>query len=116
LRVLLDEQLPRQLAKELVGHEVSTVQAEGWSGLLNGDLLSRASERGFEVFVTKDQNIEYQQTLEKSRLGTIVLAAPRHSLEVLRPLVPETLEAIRMVTAGEVRRVPERTSPPKTAD
>ena len=70
MRVLLDEQLPRQLARELIGHEVRTVQQRGWAGLKNGDLLQRATEAGYEVFITAGQNIEKQQRLHRS---TIVL-------------------------------------------
>jgi hypothetical protein len=52
VRVLLDEQLPRQLAQELYGHDVRTVQQQGWAGLGNGELLRRGAEAGFEVFLT----------------------------------------------------------------
>jgi hypothetical protein len=62
MRVLLDEQLPRQLAREIKGHEVSTVQQRGWAGLKNGELLRRAAHSKFEVFVTADRNLEFQQT------------------------------------------------------
>ena len=63
MRVLLDEQLPRQLAHELLGHEARTVQQERWAGLGNGELLRRATGAGFEVFLTADQNLQFQQNL-----------------------------------------------------
>lgn len=69
MRVLLDEQLPRHLARELTGQQVRTVQEQGWAGLTNGELLKRAADDGFEVFVTADQNLEFQQNLARSRLG-----------------------------------------------
>jgi predicted nuclease of predicted toxin-antitoxin system len=75
VRVLLDEQLPRQLAPELTDHDVRTVQQQRWAGLRNGELLRRAAEAGFEVFVTADQNIAFQQNLTGSPLRVIVLAA-----------------------------------------
>ena len=75
MRVLLDEQLPRQLARELTGHDVRTVQQQGWAGLRNGELLRRAAEDGFEVFVTADQNIAFQQNLTGSPLRVIALTA-----------------------------------------
>jgi len=75
VRVLLDEQLPRQLARELTGHDVRTVQQQGWAGLRNGELLRRAAEDGFEVFVTADQNIAFQQNLTGSPLRVIALTA-----------------------------------------
>ena len=55
--VLLDEQLPRHLAREIDGHNVSTVQQRGWAGLKNGELLRVAADAGFEVLVTADRNL-----------------------------------------------------------
>lgn len=105
MRVLLDEQLPRHLARDLTGHQVRTVQQEGWAGLKNGVLLQRAEESGFEVFVTADQNLEFQQNLARARLGVIVLVARSLALEDLRPLVPAALVAIGGVRPGELVRV-----------
>lgn len=105
MRVLLDEQLPRKLAAELVGHEVSTVQREGWAGMENGALLAAAAERGFKVFLTKDQNLEFQQNLAQAPLGVVILDAQSHAIEVLRPLVPQALAAIESTRPGEVRHV-----------
>jgi len=101
VRVLLDE----QLARELGGHEVRTVQEQGWAGLGNGELLRRAANNGFEVFVTADQNLEFQQNLARSSLRVIVLVAPSNALEDLLPLVPGILQAIPSARQGEVRRV-----------
>ena len=56
MRVLLDEQLPRHLVREIRGHEVSTVQQRGWAGLKNGELLQVAADTGFQVLVTADRN------------------------------------------------------------
>ena len=105
MRVLLDEQLPRHLARDLTGHQVRTVQQEGWAGLKNGVLLQRAEESGFEVFVTADQNLEFQQNLARARLGVVVLIAQSLALEDLQPLVPAALAAIARVRSGEVIRV-----------
>ncbi len=58
MRVLLDEQLPRHLAREIGGHDVSTVQQRGWAGLKNGELLRVAADAGFEVLVTADRNLQ----------------------------------------------------------
>ena len=75
LRILLDEQLPRQLAPYLIGHDARTVQQESWAGLKNGALLTKAEDAGFSVFLTGDQNLEFQQNISKSRLGVVVLCA-----------------------------------------
>lgn len=105
MRVLLDEQLPRQLAQELLGHEVRTVQQQGWAGLGNGELLRRAGEAGFEAFLTADQNLEFQQNLIRSSLRIIVLAAPSNALEDLLPLVPSILRSIPDARPGQVQQV-----------
>jgi predicted nuclease of predicted toxin-antitoxin system len=72
VRVLLDEQLPRRLARELVGHDVSTVRQQGWAGVKNGELLRRAADRGFEVLLTADRSLPFQQNLAGARLGVVV--------------------------------------------
>ena len=108
MRVLLDEQLPRQLARHLLGHDVRTVQQQSWAGLKNGALLTEAEQAGFSVFVTGDRNLQYQQNLKERKLGVVVLAAASNALEDLLPLVPEALAAIESVQPGQVRRVPDR--------
>jgi predicted nuclease of predicted toxin-antitoxin system len=105
VRVLLDEQLPRRLAREIAGHDVRTVQQQGWGGLSNGELLSRAVNDAFDVFVTADQNLEYQQNIAGHRIAVIVLVAPSIAIEDLRPLVPSLLSAIAVAEAGKVVRV-----------
>lgn len=105
MRVLLDEQLPRQLAQELLGHEVHTVQQQGWAGLGNGELLRRAAEARFEVFLTADRNLKFQQNLVRSSLRVIVLVAATNALEDLLPLVPSVLRSIPEVLPGQVHRV-----------
>jgi len=105
VRLLLDEELPRHLARHLTGHQVRTVKQEGWAGVKNGVLLQRAEEAGVDVFVTADQNREVQQVLSRARLGVVVLAARILALEDLQPLVPAALAAIGRVGPGEVIRV-----------
>ena len=105
MRVLLDEQLPRQLAQYMVGHDVRTVQQQSWAGLKNGALLAAAEGAGFTVLLTGDQNIEHQQNLTKRTLGIVVLCAPSNALEDLLPLVAETVAAIDCVKPGQVVRV-----------
>ncbi|HJU20631.1 MAG TPA: hypothetical protein VJ770_29635 [Stellaceae bacterium] len=110
---MLDEQLPRQPARQLVGHDVRTVQQQGWAGLGNGELLRRAAGAAFEIFVTADQNLEFQQNLASSPLGVVVLVARSNALEDLLPLVPAILEMVRDIRPGEIRRV---SSPNGSAD
>jgi hypothetical protein len=105
VRILLDEQLPRQLAPYLIGHEVRTVKQQAWAGFKNGALVTQAETAGFSVFLTGDQNLEYQQNLSKRRLGVVVLCAVSNALEDLLPLVPAALIAIEAIRPGQVVRV-----------
>lgn len=105
MRVLLDEQLPRQLAPYLTGHAVRTVQQERWAGLTNGALLRQAEAAGFDLFVTADQNLEFQQNLRTVRLRIVLLEAASNALEDLLPLVPSTLVAMATVQPGQMIRV-----------
>ena len=105
MRILLDEQLPRQLAREIPDHEVRTVQQQGWAGLGNGELLRRAAAHGFEIFVTADQNLQFQQNLRGSPLGVIVLLAASNTLEDLVPLVPSLLDAVTGLRPGDIQRI-----------
>jgi hypothetical protein len=104
-RVLLDENLPRQLAAELPDYEVSTVAQQGWRGVLNGELLRRAESASFEVFVTGDRNLEYQQTLVGRAFGVVVIFPRRLKMEYLIPLVPALSEAVAAVEPGAVVHV-----------
>jgi len=103
--VLLDEQLPRHLAREIGGHNVSTVQQRGWAGLKNGELLRVAADAGFEVLVTADRNLQFQQNLSQSRLGISLLIAPSNALEDILPLVPNLLATILKASPGRLLRV-----------
>jgi hypothetical protein len=104
VRVLLDENLPHDLAGALTGHSVSTVQGLAWAGAKNGALLKRATDV-CDVFITMDGNIERQQNLENLSFGLIVIDAPSNRMADLLPVVPELLQAIDAVRPGEVRHV-----------
>ena len=108
MRVLLDEQLPRQLAPYLIGHETRTVQQQGWAGLKNGDLLKAAEAAGFQIFVTADQQLPYQQNLESSALLIVVLIAKSNALEDLLAAVPAALVVMAEPKAGQVVRISAR--------
>lgn len=105
MRVLLDEQLPRQLVPYFVDHEVRTVQQEGWAGLKNGALLNKAEGSGFAVLVTGDKNMPFQQNIAKRKLAVLVMVAPSNAIEDLLPVVPNALAALSTIKAGQVVRV-----------
>ncbi|MBI1984264.1 MAG: DUF5615 family PIN-like protein [Acidobacteria bacterium] len=104
MRILLDENLPADLAAELAGHEVATVTHLGWQGIKNSELLRRAQGR-FEVLVTMDRNLEFQQNITEFEVSVLVLLAHSNRMADLRPLVPAILRELKIVLPGELRRV-----------
>lgn len=104
MRILLDEDLPRRLAELLVGHEVSTVQRSGWTGVKNGKLLALAAPE-FDVLVTMDQNLEFQQNIAALPIAVLVVEAASNRLEHLVPLVPAILKELNHIPPKALRRV-----------
>jgi hypothetical protein len=86
VRVLLDECTPRKLRRELPGHTVRTVPELGWGGTKNGALLRRAAEEEFDVLLTVDANMEFQQNTTSLPVAVIVLLARSNSIDDLQPL------------------------------
>lgn len=101
MRILIDECLPKRLARELVGHEARTVPEMGFAGKRNGDLLSLA-EGHFDVFLAVDRNLSFQNKVHRFALAVVVLHAKSNKLNDLRPLVPELLAKLPAVAAGDV--------------
>jgi hypothetical protein len=92
VRVLLDECVDWRLSRDIAGHDVKTARQMGWATIANGELLALAEER-FDVFVTVDRNLSFQQNLVSYRIAVVVLRAPTNRLADLRQLVPELLAA-----------------------
>jgi hypothetical protein len=106
MRVSLDECVPRALCRELTGHEVKTVAEVGWPGVKNGELLQLAARR-FEVLLTVDRNLEYQQNFAGLELAVIVVHVASNDISVLRPLMPAVLAAIAETKPGTVTHIHE---------
>jgi hypothetical protein len=104
MRALLDESLPRPLSKLLVGHDVKTVVDAGWASIENGELLRRAAG-SFDVLITADQNLEFQQNLPTLPIAVVVLVAASNRLESLEPLVPALLDALTSLQPRQLLRV-----------
>lgn len=100
MKLLLDECIDRKLAREFPGYEVKTVPQVGWAGVKNGQLLALA-ESEFDVFITVDRNLSFQQNLPQFALAVIVLQAPSNRLADLRPLVPEVLAIVTTAVKGQ---------------
>lgn len=105
MKVLLDECVPRRFKKSLIGHECQTVPEAGFSGKKNGELLSLAQASGFEVFLTVDHGIPYQQNLAGRDLAIILVRAQSNQLADLLPLADACLRSLESIKAGEVKSV-----------
>ena len=104
MRLLLDEHLPIGLSAELHGHAVDTVSGRGWTGIKNGELLRRMTGQ-YDVLVTMDRSIEFQQRLSTLPFGIVLVRARSNRMQDLRPLVPSILSARDAVDASRIRRV-----------
>ena len=102
MKILFDECVPRPLRRALLPHECVTVQELGWSGSSDGTLLNAA---GFDVFLTTDRNLAFQQNWANSKVGVLVLCASTNRLNDLLPLVPDVLKQIRLIRPGQVRNI-----------
>ena len=99
MKLLLDECIDRRLAKDLEAHDVKTVPQMGWAGIKNGELLTLA-ENEFDVFITVDRNLSFQQNLPKFNIAVLVLNAPSNRLADLRPLAPKILSTLPILKKG----------------
>ena len=104
MRVLLDECIDRRFAKDIQGHEILTVPQAGWAGIKNGELLTRAQTQ-FDVFVTVDRNLAFQQNIPQFTIAVIVLQAQTNRLKDLRPLLPKLLQILTTAPKSEVTHV-----------
>lgn len=104
MRILLDECLPKRLKRDLIGHDARTVPEMGWASKKNGDLLGSAEDR-FDVFLTVDRNLSFQQNMGRFKIAVVVMVGVGNRLADLRPLIPEVLTVLSAVTPGQVIRV-----------
>ncbi|MFN0140619.1 MAG: DUF5615 family PIN-like protein [Pyrinomonadaceae bacterium] len=101
MNLLLDECVTNDLKADLVGHNVSTINDAGFKGLKNGELLQAASAT-FDVLVTVDQNLQFQQNLKDFDVAILVLKARRSAYPFLKPLIPAALDALKLIEKGEI--------------
>ena len=102
-RVLLDENLPQKLRLHISGHTVVTTAYQGWAGLSNGALLDEAKRAGFDVLVTADQGVNYQQNMQGRNLSLVVLSTNRSILVLAN--ISAIVSAIAEVPIGGFVRV-----------
>jgi predicted nuclease of predicted toxin-antitoxin system len=108
LRILADECLPEDLVGWLPEWDVRMVQQMGWAGVKNGELLRRA-EQEFDLFLTADKNLRYQQNLKGRRLAILVL--PSNRLKVLRRMIADIEAAIAQIVPGQADQYSEIPQP-----
>lgn len=101
MKILLDECIPAPLKPYLGPHEVFTVTEVGWAGKRNGELLQLAGER-FDVFLTVDRNLRYQQNLLKLPISIVLLVVRHNSIEAILPMVEKAKDAIERIGAKEL--------------
>jgi hypothetical protein len=104
LRIFLDECIDWRLARDIAGHDVSSAQQMGWNGLKNGELLATVAGQ-FDVFVTVDRNLSFQQNLPAFDITVVVLRSTSNRLFDLQRLVPELLSALSSAPRGTVTYV-----------
>lgn len=103
MRVLLDECVPARFGQSLVGHDCVTVPSVLLAGTKNGELLATAERLGFELFITIDQGILYQQNLSGRKIAVFVLQPRTSRLVDLLPLTTECLAQMRTIAPGNLR-------------
>ena len=86
------------------GHDCQTVRDAGWEGLTNGELLAQA-ELLFEVLITVDKNLHYQQNFRIRAISILLLRANSNDLDDLKPLVPSALNALKSIQPGQVLEI-----------
>lgn len=105
MRILLDENLDWRLRRFLPGHVVDSVAYIGWSGIKNGKLLLSAADNGYDVLLTLDSNMSYQQNLVEHEIAVITIQAPTNRLQDTAPLMIKVLECLPYLEAGTVTKI-----------
>src|SRR5271163_4314369 len=98
MRILFDQATPVPIRPYLEGHTVSTAFRQGWDKLRNGDLLAAAEQAGFDLLLTTDKNMRYQQNLAGRRIAIVVLG--QQQWPHLRPYVMRVVEVVDAATPG----------------
>jgi hypothetical protein len=103
MRIILDESVPQKLRLLIEGHAVVTAWYQGWSGLQNGALLDAAEQAGFELFITADQELSYQQNLTGRKMALMVLST--NNWDFIKAAIARITAAVNAVTPGSFAEV-----------
>lgn len=104
MKILFDQGTPAPLRRHLVGHAVDTAHEQGWSGLANGDLLDKAEQAGYQLLITTDQNLRYQQQLAERQIAILVLLST--SWPRIRARIDEIRATVEAVVPRDYIEVP----------
>lgn len=102
-RILFDQGVPAPLRRSLGDHRVETASERGWATLRDRELLDRAEASGFDLFITTDRNLKYQQVLSKRRMAILVLSTT--SWPRIRQCVTNVAQAVDDMSAGDYREL-----------
>jgi hypothetical protein len=105
VRILIDECLNWRLGRALTGHHFSSVAKMGWSGISNGQLLALAEKNSFDVFLTGDRNLSFQQNATQFRIAIVILEGTGIQLHQTLPLMPNVLALLPTLRPGQIVRV-----------
>lgn len=105
MKILLDAMMPGEILSHLVGHEVSHSTSQGWQELSNGKLLTAAEAGGFDVLLTKDSNMPYQQNMVGRKIRLVVVKPRSQDIDDLLELAPGVLQVLEKAEPGSVHRV-----------
>ena len=111
MRVLLDECVPRRLQPYIVGHECQTAVKAGFAGKKNGALLSLAERAGYDVLLTVDRSVSFQQKLQGRHMAVLVIHAKSNKLADLLPHTEACMKALKSIQSGEVVHVGDANHP-----
>lgn len=111
MKILLDECVNRKLKSRLSGFEVYTVAEMNWRSLRNGNLMRAAIENQFDVLLTVDKNLEYQQNMEKHDIAVVVFDVFKNSIQYLEALMPAFRTRALTFVKGQVYRIRQPDAP-----
>ena len=98
MKIIIDECVPHIVKKRLPDREIKTVQEMGWAGVKNGELL-KFVEAEFDVFITSDKNLRYQQNLQNRSLAILLL--PSNQIPIVKNLMPQIDEELERIKLGD---------------
>jgi hypothetical protein len=105
VRILLDECVDQRFRRDLVGHDVATVQEAGWAGKKNGELLALAATT-YDVFITVDRNLYFQQNFSAFSIAVLVAARTNRLID-LKPLAKDVFSELSVLKPGQVSIIPK---------